>query len=300
VAARLWRWVLGFALVFALISAAALASAWPLSLAAALGAALTILLAELPLFVLVSLLVARAAARASSVPAGFGLTLRTWMSETAHFGSVVLAMSRNPAPLPPSAGSGRPVLLIHGILCNRGIWGALQRRLHAAGFRSVLAVNLEPLLADIELLAARVEPEALTLHRLNQGARIAIVAHSMGGLVARVLLRNLGPEVVSTIITLGTPHHGTRWLAGLPGRAPQQLARGSPWLYALNALQEDRFTVPLVSLYSLDDNLVIPATSARLKGAEALELRGVGHMGVARSPRALDQVIAALSVAGAA
>jgi triacylglycerol esterase/lipase EstA (alpha/beta hydrolase family) len=292
--------VLGFALLFALIGAAALARAWSLSFAPMLGAGLAILFAELPLLVLVSMLIARAASHPGSVRPGFCLTLRVWMSETAHFGRMLLAMTRNPAPLPWAGGSGRPIVLIHGILCNRGVWGALQARLHAAGFRAVLAVNLEPLLADIELQATRVQPEVLALHKLNHGARVAIVAHSMGGLVARVLLRNLGPEVVSRIITLATPHHGTRWLGGLPGRAPQQLARASPWLRALNALQEGRFAVPVVSLYSRDDNLVVPATSARLEGAEMLELRGLGHMGIARSKRALDQVIAALSVAGTA
>jgi len=45
----------------------------------------------------------------------------------------------------------------------------------------------------------------------------------------------------------------------------------------------------------LEDNLVAPPDSARLRGAESHELRGIGHFGMLRSRRTLDCVIAALS-----
>ena len=178
------------------------------------------------------------------------------------------------------------------------MWGALQERLRAAGFAGVAAVNLEPLLADIELQAASAHAELLALHRCH-GARVTIIAHSMGGLVARVLLRDLGPEVIGRIITVASPHHGTALVAGLPWPAARQLARASPWLCALNALQEGRFSVPLISLYSLEDNLIAPAHSACLRGAELHELRGVGHLGMVSAPPALDRVMMVLRAAGA-
>jgi pimeloyl-ACP methyl ester carboxylesterase len=300
-AARFWRWVLLGALLLALAAAAALAVTRALPPAAALALALAVLLAEPLLLVLLSMLRARAAAPHDAARPGLPGTLRTALIETAHFGRAILAMSRNPQPqpLPPAGGPGRPVLLIHGLLCNRGVWGALRERLHAAGYGSVRAVNLEPLCADIEQQAAGVQPELLALHRLNHGARVAIVGHSMGGLVARVLLRNLGPEVISRIVTLASPHHGTSLVAGLRWPATQQLALESPWLRALNASQEGRFAAPIASIYSLEDNLVTPAASARLQGAELHELRGLGHMGMLRSAPALDCVVAALGSAGA-
>jgi pimeloyl-ACP methyl ester carboxylesterase len=297
-AARFWRWVLGYALVFALAATAALAMIWPLSLAAALPVALAVLLAELLLAVLLSMLRARAAEQVATRP-GLLAALRTWVSESLYLGRAILAVSANPRPQTPPASSMRPVLLIHGFLCNRGVWSALRERLYATGLGDVVAVNLEPLCTDIEQQAAGVQPELLALHRRSQGARVAIVGHSMGGLVARVLLRNLGPGVISRIVTLASPHHGTRLVAGLRWPATQQLAQDSAWLRALNVSQEGRFSVPLVSIYSLEDNLVTPAASARLEGAELHELRGLGHMGMLRSARALDCVVAALGGAGA-
>lgn len=68
----------------------------------------------------------------------------------------------------------------------------------------------------------------------------------------------------------------------------------SPWLRTLNSAQEGRFTVPVASIYGVEDNLVVPAGSARLQGAEMHELRGVGHFGMLRARCALDRVIATL------
>jgi triacylglycerol esterase/lipase EstA (alpha/beta hydrolase family) len=294
VAARLWRSVFGLALLFALIAAAALAFAADLSLVATLLVALAILCAEPMVAILLSVLLARSVPGEDAVACGLGRALRCWLSESVHFGWAVLAMSADPRPRSLVGGSERPVLLIHGILCNRAVWSALQARLRAAGFTSVMAVNLEPPWADLEQLAASVQRELLALYRRSQGARVAIVAHSMGGLIARVLLRNLGPEFISGIVTLASPHHGTRLASGLGCPATRQMARSSTWLRDLNAAQEGRFTVPVVSIYSLEDNLLAPADTARLEGAKLHELRGLGHLALLRARPSLDAVLAAL------
>ena len=122
-----------------------------------------------------------------------------------------------------------------------------------------------------------------------------IVAHSMGGLVARALLRELGPSAIRRIVTIASPHHGTAVVRGLPWPNTRQMSPVSPWLRALNAAQEGRFAVPVTSIYTAEDNMVVPVESARLQGAESTELRGIGHLGMVRSRRALDSVIAALS-----
>jgi pimeloyl-ACP methyl ester carboxylesterase len=294
VAAYLWRSVLALALLCAIAAATALAAIKALSPgAAAVGA-----LAVLPLvplgMVLLSALMARIAPESPAARPGIVQLLRAAPGESLDFSRAVLAMSFARRPPPPAASCGRPVLLIHGILCNRAVWGILPQRLRAAGFGPVLAVDLEPLLADIEQQARRAQAALTLLQRLSAGARVTVVGHSMGGLVARVLLRNLGADDVSRVITIATPHHGTRLAAGLPWPATRQLSWTSPWLRALNASQEGQFSVPVVSLYSLEDCLVVPATSARLAGAKLHEFRGLGHFGMVRSPLALEGIMAAL------
>jgi pimeloyl-ACP methyl ester carboxylesterase len=137
-------------------------------------------------------------------------------------------------------------------------------------------------------------PDLSALQNRCNGERVVIVAHSMGGLVARALLRDLGAGVIRRIVTIASPHHGTVLVRGLPWPNARQMSDVSPWLHTLNTVQEGRFAVPMASIYSLEDNLVVPAGSARLQGAESHELRGIGHLGMLRSQRALDCIVATL------
>ena len=62
----------------------------------------------------------------------------------------------------------------------------------------------------------RSEVEAETEERLRieagHGKTIHIVAHSMGGLVSRYFIENLGGhEIVQHLIMLGTPNSGSPW-----------------------------------------------------------------------------------------
>ncbi|HVS75396.1 MAG TPA: hypothetical protein VHE11_00570, partial [Steroidobacteraceae bacterium] len=132
------------------------------------------------------------------------------------------------------------------------------------------------------------------LESLVEDEPAAIVAHSMGGLVARAALRRARPGLIGRIITIGAPHHGTtvaclfRWPSAL------QMCPGSRWLDDLNASQEGHWAVPVTTLYSLEDNLILPAISSRLEGARAHELRGLGHLTLLRSPQVLDRVVSEL------
>jgi pimeloyl-ACP methyl ester carboxylesterase len=295
-AARFWRWVLSVVVLLAATVAGALALTFSLAAWTALWIAVAILLAMPVLFAAASL----AAAGAWSPPgrswSAAGGAVRAVLSEAVHFGLAILRMCTDPRQRPPApaADPPRPVLLIHGIVCNRGVWQAVQRRLQAAQLAPIGAVNLEPLFDDIELQAQRVEPEVLALQRQCSGARVIVVAHSMGGLVARALLRRVGPGVISRIVTIGSPHHGTMLARGLNWPATRQMAPESPWLGALNASQEGAFAIPVTSIYSLEDNLLAPARTARLRGAQWQEMRGLGHFGLLNSRRSLDAIMAAL------
>ena len=196
-----------------------------------------------------------------------------------------------------SARPAPPVLLVHGILCNGGIWDPLHHRLSAAGWNRVERIDLQPPWADIETLAVRLVQTLQAMHRSSGGQRIVVVAHSMGGLVARAALRAGGQSLIARIITLGTPHHGTAIACHLPFAPTRQMCPDSPWLRDLNAEQEGRLPVPVTCLYSQDDTLVVPPGHAVLQGARRVRLERLGHLQLASSPRALAQVLEELGVA---
>lgn len=304
-AARWWRSVLAGSLLLAVLGAFALAHAGALGAWWSACVALLVLVALPLLFVAISLTLARIADPRGWSGSEVRCSARALWSETLHFSLAIAGMCADPrephgAPAPPGGAPAppgrapRPVLLIHGILCNRAVWRRLRPRLERAGFAPVRAVNLEPLCASIEQHAQRLAPALLALQRDCGGAPVRLVGHSMGGLVARALLRQLGPQAVERIVTLGTPHHGTTLARGLRWPATRQMAPQSAWLAQLNDAQEGRLAVPLRSVYSLDDNLVAPARSAQLRGAQLHELRGIGHFGLLGRRHVLAEVVAAL------
>lgn len=261
-----------------------------------LGAAATSLFVMLLLQVL-PVVISYGRARWISRPDGVRPGARTMLREAVAWLRAVLAMSalrprRNCVARAPDAAA-RPVLLVHGIFCNGRIWGALERKLAAAGFAPVVAVSLEPLLADLDV-HARALTRAIEALQAQSGERVALVAHSMGGLIARAALRAGGANLLRQIVTLGTPHHGTLLARGLPLTPVRQMRPGSAWLESLNLMQADGLGVPLSCLYSPDDNLIVPAQSGTFPHATTIRLDGLGHLSLLFCDRALDAVITQL------
>ncbi|HUI59619.1 MAG TPA: alpha/beta fold hydrolase [Steroidobacteraceae bacterium] len=296
-AARFWRCVVGFVLAFAGAAALLVGRRFCLSIAVTAGVGIAVLNAIPLAFVCGSFIGARAMERKRPAPFQVRTAVRAMLSEAGRFSCAILAMSVNPRErkvhLAIPGTEPRPILLIHGILCNRAVWRPLERRLRAAGYGPIVAVDLEPLFADLDLHGHRLGAVARAMQRESSGERVTIVAHSMGGLVARSLLRGIGSEVIDRLITIACPHHGSRFVRGFKWPATQQMSSGSVWLRELNSAQGRNSCVPITSLYSLEDNLVT-ADSAHLPGARTQVLRGVGHLGMLSSPPSLECVMAAL------
>ena len=192
--------------------------------------------------------------------------------------------------LPPLApgqpATRRGVVLVHGFLCNRGFWlpwmAALRERGHAC-----VAVTLEPAFGSMDDYAATVDA---AVQRVTEATGMApvVVGHSMGGLVARAWLRSLAPDSaaarVHRVITLGTPHGGT-W-AGRFSRSVngQQMALGGDWVQQLQQDEPAARAARFTCWYSNCDNIVFPAGTAMLAGADNRLVRGVAHMQMAFDP----------------
>jgi triacylglycerol lipase len=185
--------------------------------------------------------------------------------------------------VPARPGSDTPVLLVHGYLCNRGVWRPLARWLEARGCR-VYTIDLEPVFGDIDAFADQVAAR-LDEIAVAAGRPVQVIAASMGGLVMRAYLCKHGGARVAQLITLGSPHHGSRhaWLAlGINGR---QMRPGSDWLRRLAESEDGVLAAPVVSIYSCHDDMVSPVSSSRLEGARNLPIPGVGHLSLAFSRR---------------
>jgi triacylglycerol esterase/lipase EstA (alpha/beta hydrolase family) len=186
-----------------------------------------------------------------------------------------------------------PVLLVHGYGCNSGFWAHLEPLLDRERI-SHATIDLEPVAGSIDDYAPLIEARVQELCAATGAARIAIVAHSMGGLAARAWMRTHGSTRVARLITLGTPHHGTV-LANLGlGANAVQMRRDSPWLRDLAAGEAGDVRARIVSIYTHHDNIVAPQDSSELAGACNVAFGGVGHVALGSNPRVLAEVLRVL------
>ncbi len=197
---------------------------------------------------------------------------------------------RDPPPVP----SGSAVLLLHGVLCNAGMWRGTIRRLVAAGCGPVYALTYGPPRASIELFAEQVAAKVDAIRTATGVPQVALVGHSLGGVVARAYLRRFGSERIRCLVTIGSPHHGSvhAWL--FPAACLAQIRPGNEWLAALDAT---RVAPPtrVVSLWSWHDSMVAPQASAQLAGAENVPFVGIGHVALVDHPDIVARVITELS-----
>ncbi|KKO65498.1 Extracellular esterase EstB precursor [Janthinobacterium sp. KBS0711] len=196
-------------------------------------------------------------------------------------------------------GQGLPVLLVHGYVCNGGYWTKLSLQLARAGIVHK-AIDLEPINGDIEAFVPQVEQAITELCTRTGSDRVILVAHSMGGLVARAWLRHYGAARVARIVTIGTPHHGTALANLAAGANARQMSRidGAPsgWLAQLAASETPETRALMTSMYSHHDNIVAPQASAQLPGARNIAFCGIGHVALASDARVLRQLLEEITI----
>ncbi len=234
--------------------------------------------------------------------------LRAWWGEVCEAPRVFcwrqpFRSARWPDHLPVDAAAKCGLVLIHGYVCNRGLWNAWLQRLTQQG-TPFIAVNLEPVFGSIDDYVPVIESAVSRLQAATGRPPVA-VAHSMGGLALRRWWvehsRSPSPGGASRIahaVTLGTPHHGT-WLARFAfSLNARQMRLGSSWLRALQQRESPDFAAQCTCYYSHCDNIVFPTETATLPGADNRHLAAVAHVHMADHPEPWAHVLDLLARSG--
>jgi pimeloyl-ACP methyl ester carboxylesterase len=182
------------------------------------------------------------------------------------------------------------VVLVHGVFCNAGVWSSVIAACKRRGIESVYPLSYGPPLASIdrfaEQFAARVD-QALAA---TGAIRVAVVAHSMGGLVVRAYVARHGSRKLACVITLGTPYRGSMFAWLMFGKDLAEMRPGSRWLAAL----PDRIDAPVMALWSWHDSMVAPQASLNLSGGENIALTGIGHNALLHDAHVIERVTSEL------
>ena len=183
----------------------------------------------------------------------------------------------------------RPLLLVHGYSCSRGVWWLLRRRLEAAG-HIVATVSLAPPYTNIGKLVPELGQRIEAVCKATGADRVILVAHSMGGLVCRSYRARHGSDRVERLITISSPHSGSELARIGIGKNAREMEPGSRWLKDLG---QSGLPVPAVAIRTPHDNFVMPQDNQRLPGASDVELAGIGHLAVLFARRTASELIAA-------
>ena len=229
------------------------------------------------------------------------MLLRAWLAESLVAPQVFLwrqpFRSRAWPDKPGGAARGRRgVVLIHGFVCNRGLWNPWLEKLHAAG-HGFVAVDLEPVFGSIDDYVETIDAAVRDVTNAT-GVPPLLVCHSMGGLAARAWLRARQADArVHQVVTIGTPHHGT-W-PGQFSHVPngRQMRLHSDWLQQLAADEAPERASLFTCYYSNCDNIVFPASTATLAGADNRFLPGLAHVAMAFDAQVVRETITQLGAA---
>ncbi|MGY1837945.1 MULTISPECIES: esterase/lipase family protein [unclassified Modestobacter] len=192
-----------------------------------------------------------------------------------------------------------PVVLVHGLVDNRSVFAVMRRSLRRRGFAQVGSWNYSPLVRDVAAAAEALGQHVERVCSETGHDRVHVVGHSLGGLVARYLVQRLGGDArVESLVTLGTPHGGSRWARALPTPLIRQLRPGSPLLQEL-ARPAPGCRTPVTAVYSDLDQVVVPSAAGRCEHPDLqvrnVLVRGVGHMSLPIHRGVVDEVAATLA-----
>lgn len=178
-------------------------------------------------------------------------------------------------PLPDTQ---RTVLFVHGFLAAGPVFDPMRARVeHDLGpgvgtvdFTYGPSREFEEIADDlrdrIELLAGRTD-------------RVSIVCHSLGGLLSRWCLQELGAAaVVDRVVLMATPHAGTRSARLAFGPLGEVLRPGSRVIHRLAARRHAAGNVRHVAIVAGSDMMITPpASAAAIEDAEVFWFHELGH-----------------------
>ncbi|MCG3172151.1 MAG: hypothetical protein GMKNLPBB_00296 [Myxococcota bacterium] len=177
-------------------------------------------------------------------------------------------------------GSGPPILFVHGYLQNRSNWYVMMSRLRRLGVGPLYSMNLNPPFSHIETYGGQIRDRVEQIRRETGAQKVILVAHSMGGLASRHYIARLGGDGhVERLITLGSPHQGTRFAMLALGPNALQMVPSSRFLLELAESEKGRPLPPVTVIYSNHDSIVFPPENCELAHAsEVLRVNHTGHM----------------------
>lgn len=190
------------------------------------------------------------------------------------------------------AFADRTVLFVHGFMAGGSVFDPMRTHVESVAGVETVGLSYGPL-ESFERIAERVA----ALARLSSHGRpLTIVGHSLGGLLARWYLQELGGAVdqggpVDRLITIASPHAGTDTARFAPGSLGNALRPGSIILQRLRERRGQADGVAHVAVVAGRDRMISPPESAgAIERADVHHFDDLGHNEALFDPRVVDLI----------
>ncbi len=179
---------------------------------------------------------------------------------------------------PAQAVTNDPVIIVAGTFAGEAVasifYAPLKARLQADGKRVYIFGLPQSGLGDARNAAAALNTFADSVRSQTGAAKVDLIGHSQGGMIARYYIKNLGGQYeVDSLVNLGAVHYGTAAanLANLLGIGNclgiigcQQMTIGSSFLNSLNYGDDTIGNVYYTNIVTSMDAVIIPYTNGYL------------------------------------
>ena len=195
--------------------------------------------------------------------------------------------------LPPQAR--RPLVVLPGLADNTSIFTGLKAALDACGAGPVVSFAYSPLVGNVRTAADRLAGQVEQLCEISGEDQVDLIGHSLGGLIGRYYVQRLGGHRrTGTVVTIGTPHAGTK-AARLPSPLPlvRQLRPGSDLVREL-AEPAPGCTTRFLAFAGDSDQVVLPTRNGLIDHPD-LDARnelvpGAGHLALAVHRQVITEI----------
>lgn len=186
-----------------------------------------------------------------------------------------------------------PVVFVHGYTGNASNWVTAKSVFQLNGWSSANLFAYEYDSYGNNVTNAQGLASFVNDVKARTGAsKVAIVNHSMGGLVSQYYLKVLGGNTsVSHLASIAGANHGTTYAgACLIYTTCRQMYPGSSFISQITAGDETPGDTKYATWYSACDGVILPYTSTRLTGATNNNVACQTHVGYLADTVVLGQV----------
>jgi triacylglycerol lipase len=186
-----------------------------------------------------------------------------------------------------------PVVFVHGYTGSASNWVTARSVFQSKGWSSSRLFAYEYNSYGNNITNAQGLATFVNNVKSQTGAsQVAIVNHSMGGLVSQYYLKVLGGNTsVSHLASIAGANHGTTSAgACLIYTTCQQMYPGSSFISQISSGDETPGATKYATWYSACDGIILPYTSTRLTGATNNNVACQTHIGYLTDTSVLGQI----------